>query len=309
MDMTPHAEGLRKAMKGFGTNEAELIRILAPLDPLQAAQVRQTYDRRFMRNLLHDIEKETSGYFKEGLTAIVRGPLEQDAYVLHEGIKGLGTKESFLNDVLLGRSNADVNAIKAAYQHHYRRSLDADVRGDLSAKTQRHFEFVLAARRNEDSAPYNPQEISQNVAELYRATEGNKIGADQIIVCQILTSRNDGQIRAIAQEYHQKYHRSLESVLAKNFTGHMKDALLLQLGRAVDPAKADADQMEDAMKGMGTKDLLLVNRVVRTHWNPARMQNCKGAFKRFYKTELSQRIRGETRGDYERLMVACVGGP
>ncbi|KAK5011395.1 hypothetical protein LTR28_003459 [Elasticomyces elasticus] len=75
----------------------------------------------------------------------------------------------------------------------------------------------------------------------------------------------------------------------------MEDVLLFMLGSAEDKAKHDAGQLEAAMKGMGTKDDLLVNRV-----------QCKAAYRHFYKQELYKRIQGETRGDYERLMVACV---
>jgi len=299
---------LRDAMKGLGTNEGKLIKVLASVpEPVHMQAVRGTYDDRFRRNLLKDLESETSGYFREGLMAIVRGPLEQDVFLLNKGIAGLGTKESFLNDVLLGRTNADINAIKSAYQQFYRRDLVSDVRNDLSMKTERLFEFVLSAQRAEEAAPVIPQEVDHAVTELHRATEGTKLGVDQVTVCQILSSRSSGQLRVINHAFSQKYRRSLDEVLKKEFSGHMEDALRLMLARAVDPVKSDADQLEESMKGMGTKDELLVSRVVRCHWDRARMQQVKAAYHRFYKQDLAQRIRGETRGDYEKLMVACVG--
>ena len=125
-------------MKGFGTDENTLIKTLAPLYPGQVASVKRAYHQNIGRDLMKDIHSETSGYFREGLQAIVRGPLEQDCHALHEAIKGLGTKESALNDVLLGRSNADLIAIKQHYQHMYGHSLESDVKGDLSLKTERH---------------------------------------------------------------------------------------------------------------------------------------------------------------------------
>lgn len=299
---------LRDAMKGFGTNEAKLIRVLAQVPgPLHMQALRFTYEDRFRRNLLKDIESETSGYFRDGLMAIVRGPLEQDVFLLNKGITGLGTKESLLDDVLLGRTNADINAIKTLYPQLYRRDLLSDVRGDLSMKTERLFDFVLAARRAEESAPVLPQEVDHAVSELHRATQGTNLGTDQVTVCQILSSRSSGQLRAINQAFGQKYRRSLDEVLRSEFSGHMQDALRLMLARAVDPVKSDADQLEESMRGMGTKDELLVNRVVRCHWDRAHMQQVKNAYRQFYKQDLASRIRGETRGDYEKLMVACVG--
>merc|ERR1711939_1041570 len=105
-DASRDADALRAAMKGFGTDENALIRILAKPDPLQMALLKNTYNQRHRRDLEKDIRSETSKYFREGLVALVQGPLMHDVHSVHEAIKGLGTKESVLNDVLLGRSNA-----------------------------------------------------------------------------------------------------------------------------------------------------------------------------------------------------------
>ena len=292
-------------MKGFGTNEEALIKVLARLDPVQVHAVKLAFQHEFHRDLMKDVHSETSGYFRDGLQAIIRGPLDQDCHALHESIKGIGTKESAMNDVLLSRSNADMNAIKQRYRQLYHNGVEADVKGDLSMKTERMFDMVMSARRAEESAPVIPQQIDADVQELYHATEG-KTGTDQISVCQILTSRSNGQLRAIGIAYKQKFHRSLDDVIKKEFSGHMEDALLYILRAAEDPAKHDADLLEDCMRGAGTKDAALVRRIIAIHWNKDRLQQCKAAYKHFHKQELAHRIRGETRGDYEKLMVACV---
>jgi annexin A7/11 len=208
------AEALRKAMKGFGTDEKMLIRVLADKDPFQVRVIRDTYKRKFNRDLIHDVKSEVSGWFEEGLCAIIRGPLETDVHLLKAATEGPGTKEKVLNDVLLGRSNADLRAIKDAYQRTYRTSLEADIKADLSMKTERHFLMVLAANRNEESAPVIPQQVDQDVMEIYKATEG-KVGTDELLVCSILSNRSDAQISAIAHTYKQKFTRDLETVIKK----------------------------------------------------------------------------------------------
>lgn len=87
----------------------------------------------------------------------------------------------------------------------------------------------------------------------------------------------------------------------------MEAALLYQLRTGTDRAMRDAMLLEDAMTGAGTKDRLLVNRVVRCHWNKNHLQNVKGAYQHKYRTSLAQRIKGETSGDYERFLLACIG--
>jgi annexin A7/11 len=201
-------------MKGFGTDEKALIRHLANKDPLQVAVLRQTYHARFHRDLLQDVQNETSHWFEAGLCAIIRGPLMQDVVCLHTAMDGPGTKESVLNDVLLGRSNADIHAIKETYRKTYHQSLESAIKADLSMKTERHFLMVLAANRTEESAPVIPQQVDQDVSELYKATEG-KTGTDELLVCSILTQRSDAQIRAIAYAYQQKFTRDLETVIKK----------------------------------------------------------------------------------------------
>lgn len=305
-DGTGDAQALRSAMKGFGTDEKALIQVLANKDPLQADAIREAYARHVRRNLIDDLKSETSGYFERGLLQLARGPLLADVYGLFDAMSGPGTKELVLNDILLSRSNADLNAIKQAYYKTFHRSLEDTVKGDLSMKTERHFMMVLAANRAEDSAPVIPQQVDGDVMELYKATEG-KMGTDEILVCSIFTRSNDNQLRAIAHAYKQRFNKDLEAVVKSEFSGHMKDALLFQLGHAVDKYMHAATLFEDAMAGMGTKDQLLVGRVVRYHWDRHELANIKGAYQQRFHRSLASRIKGETSGDYGRLMVACIG--
>lgn len=87
----------------------------------------------------------------------------------------------------------------------------------------------------------------------------------------------------------------------------MEQALLQQLRTGTDKAMRDALLLEDAMAGAGTKDHLLTNRVVRIHWDRNHLEQVKGAYHHRFKKSITQRIKGETSGDYERLLVACCG--
>ncbi|RCI15529.1 hypothetical protein L249_3514 [Ophiocordyceps polyrhachis-furcata BCC 54312] len=305
-DPQPDADALRSAMKGFGTDEKALIRILSTKDPLQIDLVRRCFDSSLKRDLIKDLKSETSGWFEKGLLQLARGPLLADVHNLHEAMSGPGTKEVVLNDILLGRSNADLTSIKGAYQETFHKNLIDVVKGELSMKTERHFLMVLSANRADDAAPVIPQQVEDDVTALYKATE-SRMGTDELIVCDILTHRNDNQIRAIAHRYQQRFNYDLEKVIKSEFSGHMEDALLYQLRHAVDMFMHAATLLEESMAGMGTKDHLLVSRVVRYHWNPHTLANVKGAYQQRYGKSLSSRINGETSGDYRRLMLACVG--
>lgn len=303
----PDVDALMKAMSGFKRDHATIIRVLSKADPVHMAAIRQTYAQRNGGSSLESkVESSFRSHYGDLLLQLVRGPLLSDAHNVNRAVKGLGTKEDMLNDVLIGRSNADMQAIKAAYQQTFKRTMESDVEGDLSLKTKTMFQLVMRASRTDESYPYNPAEISRDTDALNQATRGPSIATNQETVFTILTQRSDNQIRAIAQDYQQKYHKSLEDTIKSNFSGHMQDALLLALGRATDRAKSDAYGLEATMKGLGTKDNLLVNETVRIHWNHQHMDQVKRAYQHFFKRDLVQRVKGETSGDYRDALVGCL---
>jgi annexin A7/11 len=305
MDMARAVKVACDAMEGIGTKDKKLIEAVAQLDPLQIAGLRQAYKSRIGRELDQDVSDKTSGRSRDGLLAVVRGPLLQDAYTVRKAIKGLGTNEAMLNDVLIGRSNADMCAIKVAYQQTFGRDMVADVKGDLSLETKTHFQEIMAAARNEDSFPVHLPQVEQDVNTFHKITE-EKSGKAKSDVCDLLIKRNDEQIRAIAHQYQQRFQKPLDVVISKEFNGHMKDALLLQLARATGRATSDATQLEDAMKGIGTKNELLSQIVVRVHWNRQHCDEVKRAYQHKYHKGLVERVNGETSGDHKRLLDNCL---
>ncbi|KAJ5225677.1 hypothetical protein N7468_006902 [Penicillium chermesinum] len=304
-DFRMQCDTLRKAMKGFGTDEKALIHTLAPLDPYQMAAVRSTYSQHLGRDLYKDVQSETRGYFQQGLLAVIEGPLGHDIAWARESIEGAGTKEWLMNDILLGRSNADLNAIRMGYDQKYHKSLIRDVEGDLSFKTATLFKAVLQGSRHEDGLPPNPQAIDAEVRALHDATTGrmtNNVGE----VVGIFARASNDELRAIDRAFEARYHKKLEKHIEKEFSGHMEDAFLHMLRSATDPARRDAILLEQCMAGLGTKDERLVVRVVRVHWNREHKERVKAAYRHEYKKDLIERVRGETSGDYRDLMVALL---
>lgn len=89
----------------------------------------------------------------------------------------------------------------------------------------------------------------------------------------------------------------------------MESALLYQVRHGMDKYMHQAALIEDAMAGLGTHDKLLIERVVRAHWDQTNLANVKAAFQQRYHKTLAQRLKSETSGDYERMLLACIGEP
>ena len=107
-------------------------------------QLRKAFEAQVGKPLVKVIEKETSGWFEYGLRGLVLGPLGFDVWLLHRACDGAGTHEDLLTEVLAGRSNEDIVALKAEYQRTYHHDLAHVIRGELSMKTERMFNMILA---------------------------------------------------------------------------------------------------------------------------------------------------------------------
>ena len=144
-DPSADVEALRKATKGSGTDDAALINILARnKTAYQMEQIRKSFESATGKSLVHVIEKETSGWFEYGLRGLVLGPLGFDVWLVHRACGGFGTHHDLLIEVLCGRSNEELEILKTEYERVYHRSLVHAVQGELSFKTERMFNMILA---------------------------------------------------------------------------------------------------------------------------------------------------------------------
>ena len=70
----------------------------------------------FIHQPLHDaLSGDLSFHFKEFALLLIKSPWEVMAEALYHAMKGLGTKERVLNEIIGGISKDDVNNLKNAY--------------------------------------------------------------------------------------------------------------------------------------------------------------------------------------------------
>ncbi|KAF9258306.1 Annexin [Marasmius fiardii PR-910] len=310
-DPTGDYERIRKATKGFGTDESALIKTLAPLDAMKLANLAFVFKSKSGKRLVDVLAKETSGWFKAALWGVALGPLWYDVDLVNDSIQDVGTNETLLTEIIADRTPSDLNLLSIAYRQRYGKSLENEVRDDLSAKTKRMFTMILANNRPPDNMPVDHSQVERDVTTLYKAGEG-KLGTDEIAFCEVIVNRSRPHLTALCKAYGQKY-RSLTKAIKSEFSGHMRFALLYIVNGAKEKhigegpgVWRDAKLLEASMKGLGTKDKQLVWRIVRFHWDKPRFEAIKKAYHKKYKKSLESRVSGETSGDYKKMMLALI---
>ena len=68
------------------------------------------------QDLIDDLKSELGGNFEKTVLALMMPPAEYDAREVKEAIKGLGTDEAVLIEIICTRTNEEMSAIKDAYK-------------------------------------------------------------------------------------------------------------------------------------------------------------------------------------------------
>ena len=103
--MSSDAETLRNAMKGFGTDEATLIKVVANRTNRQRQIIKEQYKQAFGRDLIDDLKSELHGKMEDAFIALFTNPVEYDADALREAMHGAGTNEDTLIEIIASRNN------------------------------------------------------------------------------------------------------------------------------------------------------------------------------------------------------------
>ena len=139
-------------------------------------------------------------------------------------------------------------------------------------------------------------------AEIMRkAMEGN--GTDEKSLINIAGKRTHKERMKIRHAYKAMFGKDLMSDLISDLSGDFKK---LMLALFTDPVEYDADCIYRAIKGAGTDEETLIEIFAsRPNWY---LNKIKSIYNEKYKKDLEEHVRGDTSGDFRRLLVSLIQG-
>ncbi|XP_075154276.1 annexin B11 isoform X2 [Haematobia irritans] len=302
-DPVKDAHDLRKAMKGFGTDEDALINIICRRSNEQRQEIQRQYKTHFGKDLIEDIRSETSGNFEKLLVGLLRPIVDFYCHELNDAMAGIGTDEDVLIEILCTLSNQEIHTIKNQYLRLYGAHLESELKSETSGNFKRLLVSLCTAARNE-SGLTDRTAAQSDARELLKAGE-LRVGTDESMFNMILCQRNYQQLKLIFQEYETMTGHSLEKAIKKEFSGDIMEGLIAICRCVNNKAEYFASRLHKSMAGIGTNDKQLI-RVIITRCE-IDMGDIKAAFERMYGKSLKSWIKGDTSGHYKHALYALVG--
>ncbi|XP_021949864.1 annexin B10 isoform X2 [Folsomia candida] len=294
------AKTLRAAMKGLGTNEEKIIKILTKRTSKQRAEIAITFNREFNRVLQEDLRSELGGKFETVILALMDDPAEYLAKELHSAMDKIGTNEDMLTEILCTRGDDEIRKISDAYTKIYEKSLTSELSSEVSGDYKRLLTLLLTTSRSTDNF-----DATQIATKLYSAGEG-RLGTDEEAFVFALAHHSFPQLKLVFKEYEKLAGKTFEQAVRAEMSGDLKEAILTIARRVESLPRYFAELLHEAMTGLDTSDRTLIRLIV------TRAEIDLGAVKKEYQAlyhkTVESDVKGETGGDYEAVLLSILEG-
>jgi annexin A7/11 len=296
------ADALQKAFKGLGCDKKTVVDITVNRTNAQRLQIKEAYKASYGRDLIKDLKSELHNHLEDAVVALFTDPIEYDADELRAAMKGLGTNEDTLIEIICSRPPHVLKAIIAKFKEKYNRDLEKDVKSETSGTLRKLLIALLQCSRSTNTTP-NQAQCAQIAQEIYNAGE-KKLGTDESIFNKYFCTLSPHELAAVSREYHKLTGHTILQAIDKEFSGDSKKTLRTIVYATLSPSEYFATRVNYAVKGLGTKDHILI-RVLVTR-SEIDMPQIKQYYKQLFGKDMVTDVKNDISGDYQKLMVGLI---
>ncbi|CAL4077997.1 unnamed protein product, partial [Meganyctiphanes norvegica] len=296
------AKILRKAMKGIGTDEEAIIDILAKRTSYQMQIIRETYKHSFDRDLVEDLKSEVSFRFKDVIMALMTPMPLYMAQALHKALHG--NKNNTLIEILCTRDKMSIGNIKKAYLEEYGTELTEDLNTTLQSSVK-FGQFLIEMITQERSEVTDDLQVAKYLSQkLYDAGAGRSCTPVEDEMMAILPRFSYPMLRLVFREYFNIHDDEFQNVIDTQFPEELRNDMKTVYLSITSPPVFFAKELHSAIAGAGTDDTKLIRLIVSRC--EIDMGNIKEEYEKLYLESLKDAIKGDTRGDYRKTLLALI---
>ena len=296
------ADALQKAFKGMGCDKKTVIDITVNRTFAERLQIRDVFKSTYGKDLMKELKSELHGHLEDAVLALFSDPIEYDADELRAAMKGLGTNEDTLIEIIASRPPAVLKLVINKFNEKYKRNLENDVKSETSGTLRKLLIALLQCSRGNNTNP-NQAQCAQIAQEIYSAGE-KKLGTDESVFNKYFCSLSPHELAAVSREYHKLTGHTILQAIDKEFHGDSKKTLRTIVYATLSPSEYFATRINDAIKGLGTKDHMLIRVLVSR--SEIDLPQIKQYYKQLYGKDMVADVKGDISGEYQNLMVQLI---
>ena len=296
------AQQLKEALEK-PRNIDTIISIAAHRSNAQRQQIVQAYYNENKKNIRDDFRSVFSGNFQEALVSLFYEPVDYDCHQIYSAMKGIGTNEDTLIEIIGTRSNERINQIKQEYFQIYKKDLEAEIDSETSGFFKKILLALLTGDRNVNPIP-DEQECGYCAKRLYN-TQKEKKDNLQDAYLEIFTKKSREELANISRQYYSWYNKTLMEEIERLFSSDTRRIFKAIIYSLLSPSEYFAYRLNKAMKGISTKDTILI-RVLVTR-DEIDISRIKRYFNQLYNKTLYDAVKKAVSGDYQKLLLELIG--
>uniref|UniRef100_A0A3B3Y2P5 Annexin n=1 Tax=Poecilia mexicana TaxID=48701 RepID=A0A3B3Y2P5_9TELE len=235
-------------MKGIGTDEDAILMVLSARSNDQRQQIKAAYKKAYGKDLVSALKSELGGLFENLIVALMTPPVLYDATLLHKAVKGAGTDDQVLIEILASRTGDQIKDISKVYKKEFGGKLEKDISSDTGGSYGRLLVILL-------------QVCALPLQDLYAAGEG-KFGTDEEKFITILGNRSSEHLQKVFDAYKKISGSDIEDSIKGETTGNLEDLLLAVVKCARNVPGFFAESLYNSMRRAGTDDDTLMRIMV-----------------------------------------------
>lgn len=245
-----------------------------------------------------------SGSLETVILGLMKSTAQFDASEIKTSIKGLGTDEETLIEILCSRSNDELVEIKKVYKELFKKELDKDVAGDTSGNFAKLLLALVQTKRAEPSSITDYEKIDEDARALYDA--GIKIkGTDVATWISIMSERSVPHLQKVFQKYKSYSPYDMQESIVKEVKGDLQTSFLVLVQCFENKQLYFAKRLNEAMKSKGAKEKM-VTRIIVSRCEVDLRKICS-EYKSCFGQSLQQTIMEHTKGDYQKVLLGLCG--
>lgn len=283
-DQLKDAEDLHNSIENKEVEK--VVEIICSRSKEQRLKIAETYVSSFGKELSKAIESKISGNVKDLLLGCLLDKVDFDAGEINRAIKGAGTDEDLLSEIIATRPSRHIAHVRDRYKELYGETLAEAIKGDTSKYYKKLLIAIIQGKRSD-----NPYPNSQKMKDMVDKLKGSDGKYQNDFFVQYFSTCSYGEICTICRLFESTYKENVLEVIKSGMDTDAYNFIKLFLHYISDSGTFFAEKLHNFKE----KDLtrILISR------SEVNMDEIRDAYKELYKTDLIDDLKEKTKGEYQ----------